>query len=169
MKVIMVAGVAATLAAAPAVTSSQSFLHKCTDASSGDIQYASEKKPGMECEAIGATTTPRWIQVATSADGSTLVRVDKETITRDGDGIVSAWVQYFYLKSRRYVNGGYVARTMQRESMNCAHMSISAKSFVSYGENEVALDSATYLTGTLPSPVVPDSINEAVWSYLCKP
>lgn len=142
----------------------QSIVYKCVS-TDGVVSFVSERRSGEKCEGAGATTSPRWQHITTSTTGD-LVRVDNETITRDGK-VVSSWIQYIHLKNRPYIpNRGYAERSMQRTAFDCPRMLYATESYMEYGENSVVLNRGTYLSKAW-EPIPPESLLEAVWSYLC--
>lgn len=127
--------------------------------------YVSARRAGETCEIVSVAHDKRWHHITSSVDGD-MVRVDLDTLVRGETG-VSAWVQYIHAKSGAYVSGRRVFRTLNRDTFNCAQVTVATASYATYAEDGTVIDSGTYLSA-MPRPVVPDSVQEAVWQWACR-
>lgn len=165
MRLLIGSLIAAALMQFPIVASAQSLVFKCVD-SSGNISYLSKKQNGDSCEVTGTTLPDRWKFLTWGTDHSVSVFIDTQSIAKTS-GKITAWVQYVYYKNPNWVpQKGYEYRVLQREAIQCAAMKSAIESFASYDENESSVQSGSYLSDTY-SPVIPDTIEESVWEFLC--
>ena len=118
------------------------------------------------CSQAQATPADRWEQVSKAVDG-TVVKIDRETIRRDGDSVI-AWVEYRHGDTKPYIDYKYAARTMQRQRVSCMSMTSAIEFYTQYDDKGHVLSSGE---GAIrhPSPIIPDSLGEATWQYLCRP
>lgn len=160
----LLASAAVVLLALSPGARSQSIVYMCGE---GEQTFVSDKRvDGGKCEGVTIEVPPRWKKVARSASDD-VVTVDADTIVRNGS-LVSAWVQYFHLKQRPYVaSKGIVDRTLQRQTFDCTRSMSTIEAFIQYDDGKRVVDS-----GSIAHPawelVAPDTVSEAVWSFLCR-
>ena len=108
----------------------------------------------------------RWKFVSMGSDG-TVVSIDTRTIEQS-DGVSTAWVQYVYPGDYgKYVNGQSVVKALQREEIHCRVMQSAVLSYAAYNKTGEGVFSSTPPSATF-TPIVPDSVAEAVWRELCR-
>lgn len=143
-------------------------LFKCTG-SNGIPTYVSKEIPGASCVFV-STYTPdksgRWRFVTVGLNNAT-VSYDSRTIVRT-PGSVTVWVQFIYQGEKKYIpSKGYSEKTLSREKFSCEKMTNETLSYTEYDDKGAVIDGRTYPAGTIPSPIIPDTVYELVWQAVC--
>ena len=106
----------------------------------------------------------RWRLVGESASGNQ-IEVDTETVVRKGD-LVTAWVRTTYAGKRPEGVPLQAAYSTTRLRFECEAMSVTMLAFVTYSAEGQSLESFNHQGSA--KPVIPESVNEVIWSALCK-
>ncbi len=157
------ASLALCLSLMPWGVMAQQTIYLCTT-EEGEKNFVSARTPGQQCEVAGVAHDERWRYVTSGANGDMLY-VDAQTIRRDLDN-VSAWVRYVHMKERNYVNGSPALITLQRETYACNAMTVKIEAASSFSETNRSVDSVTY-PYPAPRPIVPGTLMESTWAWLC--
>lgn len=154
-----------TIVACTAADAQASDRYRCNSPEGGK-QVLAEDVPGLSCTKLPRfPDMTRW-ELVSIADSGALVFLDTQTIVSD-PGSVTVWVQYFYDDKGKSIGYTPVVRTVAREEYNCKAMTTSTLSSVAYDFNGNSITgSNTPYAGT--SPIVPDTVTEAMWRRLCK-
>lgn len=141
-------------------------LYKCIDRE-GIPVYVSKPIAAADCTVVSEYVPQRWRFVTTSVKGSVL-SYDNDTVVRS-KGAVTVWLQSVHLGEKPYIpDKGRSSKTLSRERFSCEGMTSQTLSYADYDDKGNVLASGMYPTGTIPTPIVPDTVYESAWQVLCK-
>lgn len=125
----------------------------------GVSTYVTKPIAGADCQVVtrAGVHAGRWEFVVRGLDGS-VVSVDTTSIVRTGDS-VDAWVQYEQAS-------GTETKTLTRERFDCQARTATTSAVIGYRADGTQLRNVSNPLA-YPRAVVPDAVEEAVWSRVC--
>lgn len=119
----------------------------------------------LSASVTAADDGERWLTIG-EASGGTTFAVDRQTLQARGDA-VTAWVKFTYAgppPAGVPADAGYMNTQLR---FQCEARTVAILSMVVYSPDGKHL--ADTHSPSPPSPVIPDSVNERIWSALCTP